>query len=228
MTFDNLLIDQRHDAGLAIDNASGAVTVSGTTTINNEANATQSALSITNSSAAMTFTGPVTVANATGSPGVNLQNNSGTTTFGSLNVASTNGTALYADSAGTLDISSSTNGTSGGTIQATNGTAVDLENTALNVNLESVSSSGASVGLKLLSTTGSFLSLATAAELWAPAERSRRRNHGVLAQNADTVGLVSMKFISNGVAVQGQNVSYLGLANDQITSSTSTAWTLST
>ena len=156
VTFDNLAINNRQGVGLSVDRSAGTVTVNGTTTITNQGAATASALSITNSSAAVTFNGAVDVVNATGNPGVNLQNNSGTTTFSSLNVSSTNGTALYANNGGTLDISSTANGTSGGTITATNGTAVDLENTSLNVNLESVSSSGATVGMKLINTGGTF------------------------------------------------------------------------
>ena len=113
VTFDNLAINNRQGVGLSVDGSAGTVTVNGTTTITNQGAATASALSITNSSAAVTFNGAVDVVNATGNPGINLQNNSGTTTFSLLNVSSANGTGLYANNGGTLDISSTANGTSG-------------------------------------------------------------------------------------------------------------------
>ena len=221
VTFDNLSIDNRHDAGLAIDNASGTVTVNGTTTISNEGGASSSALSISNSSGNVTFSGAVNVVNSTGNPGVSLVNNSGTTTFSSLNVTSANGTGLYANNAGTLDVSSAQNGNTGGTIQATNGTAADIENTAINVNLASISSSGASAGLKLISTPGTFFVFGDSAGTAGSGGTIQGAGTGVLVQNAGTVGLVSMKLDSNGVGVQAQNVTYLGLGNVQITNSTS-------
>ena len=221
VTFDNLSIDQRHDVGLAIDNSSGTVTVSGTTTIANEGGISPSALSVSNSSAAVTFSGAVDVVNSTVNPGVNLQNNSGTTTFGSLNISSANGTALYANNAGTLNVGSTATGTAGGTIQATNGTAVDIENTTANVNLTSISSSGASVGLKLISTPGTFFVFGNSGETAGSGGTIQGAGTGVLVQNAGSVGLVLMNLNSNGVGIQAQNVSYLGLGNVQITNSTS-------
>jgi hypothetical protein len=222
VTFDNLSIDQRHDAGLAINNASGTVTVNGTTTGTNEGGVSPSALSVTNSSGDVTFSGAVNVVNATVNPGVNLQNNSGTTTFGSLNISSTNGTALYANNAGTLNVSSNQNGPTGGTIQAANGTAVDIENTTANVNLTSISSSGASVGLKLISMPGTFYVFGDSSTGAAGSGGTiQGAGTGVLVQNSGTVALVLMNLNSNGVGVQAQNVSSLGLGNVQITNSTS-------
>jgi parallel beta helix pectate lyase-like protein len=221
VTFDNLAINNRQGVGLSVDGSAGTVTVNGTTTINNQGAATAPALSITNSSAAVTFDGAVDVVNATGNPGVSLENNSGTTTFSVLNVSSTSGTGLYANNGGTLDISSTANGTSGGTITATNGTAVDLENTSLNVNLESVSSSGATVGMKLINTTGSFFVLGDTSGTAGSGGTIQGASTGVLVQNAGQVGLVLMNLNSNGVGVQAQNATYLGLGSVQIANSAS-------
>ncbi len=221
VTFDNLAVNNRQGGGLAIDNSSGSFTVSGTTNIANQNAATASGLSVTNSSGNVTFNGAVTVANTTGNPGVNLVNNTGTTTFSSLNVNSSSGTALYANNGGTLVVSSSTNGTSGGTIQATNGTAVDIENTAVNVNLTSVSSSGGSVGLQLISTPGTFLVNGASGAAAGSGGTIQGASTGVFLQNAGTVELGLMKIDSNGVGVQAQNVAGLGLGGVQITNSTS-------
>jgi hypothetical protein len=221
VTFDNLSIGNRHDAGLAINNSSGTVTVSGTTNITNEAGATPSALSISNSSGNVTFSGAVNVVNATGNPGVSLQNNTGTTNFSSLNISSVNGTGLYANNAGTLDVSTSQNGTAGGTIQAANGTAVDIENTTMNVNLTSISSSGATVGLKLISTPGTFFVFGDSGGTAGSGGTIQGAGTGVLLENTGTVGLVLMKLDSNGVGIQAQNAAYLGLGSVQVTNSTS-------
>lgn len=221
VTFDNLAINDRQSTGLAIDNSSGTITVNGTTNITNAAASTASGLSITNSSGNVTFNGAVTVANSTGNPGVNLVNNSGTTTFNSLNITSSNGTALYANNGGTLDVSSETNGSSGGTIQATNGTAVDVENTAVDVNLTSISSSGGTVGIKLVSTPGTFDVYGATGAASGSGGTIQGATTGVLLQNAGTVALGLMKIDSNGVGVQAQNVTDLELGGVQITNSTS-------
>lgn len=221
VTFDNLTINNRQNSGLVVNNSSGSVTVNGTTTITNENSVAPSALSVINSSGGVTFDGAVTVVNSTGNPGVNIVNNSGTTTFNSLNITSTNGTALYANNGGTLDVSSTANGNAGGTIQATNGTAVDIENTAANVYLTSISSSGASVGLKLISTSGAFVIYGNSAGTAGSGGTIQGDTTGVLAENAGNVGLVLMNFNSNGVGIEAQNVAYLGLGNVSITNSTS-------
>src|SRR5579872_2732042 len=114
------------------------VTVNGMTTVTNEGGTSPSALTIENSSGNMTFKGTVNVTNTTVDPGVVLSNNTGTTTFNTTNVNSTNGTALYANNGGALVINSAQKVGAGGTITAVNGTAVDIENTTMNVNLFAV------------------------------------------------------------------------------------------
>jgi Right handed beta helix region len=221
VTFDNLAVNNRQGGGLAIDNAGGTVTVNGTTNIANQAGATASGLSVTNSSGDVTFNGAVTVANTTGNPGVNLVNNSGTTTFNSLNLNSLSGTALYANNAGSLVVSSGANGANGGTIQAANGTAVDIENTKMDVNLTSVSSSGGPVGLQLISTPGSFFVNGNSNETANSGGTIQGASIGVFLQNTGSVGLGLMKIDSNGIGVLAQSVTGLGLGHVQITNSTS-------
>ncbi len=104
VTFNNLVISNRHDAGLVIDNDAAPVTVNGTTTITNGGGTSPSAINIENSTGNVTFGGTVNVTGTTINPGVTLNNNSGTTTFTTLNISSVNGTALYANNGGTLVI----------------------------------------------------------------------------------------------------------------------------
>ncbi len=219
VTFGSVAINNRHDEGFVVDNAAGPVTVSGITTVANEGGTGASAVDIKNSAGAVTFNGAVNVADATVNPGVNLQNNTGTTSFKSLNVNSVNGTALFANNAGGLVINGAQTPAAGGTIQAVNGTAVDIENTAMNVNLQSVSSTGAAVGLKLLSAPGSFAVFGNSNETPGSGGLIQGAGTGILLQNVGTVGLVSMNLNSNGVGIQAQNVGYLALTNVQVTNS---------
>lgn len=219
VTFNNISIDHRQDAGLVVNNSSGAVNITGTTTVTNELNSGASAVGVYNSAGTTTFAGTVNVANSTGGPGVNLQNNTGTTSFATLNVSSVNGTALYANTGGTLVVNSAATTGDGGSIQATNGTAVDIENTTMNINLTNVSSANATVGLKLVTAPGTFAVFGNNTETVGSGGTITGAGTGILLQNVGTVGLVSMALNANTVGVQAQNVSYLALTNAQITNS---------
>jgi hypothetical protein len=219
VTFNNLSIANRHDAGLVIDNVTAPVTVNGTTTVTNEGQTSPSAINIENSAANVKFTGTVNVTNSTVDPGVTLTNNSGTTTFSTLNISSVNGTGLYANNGGTLIINNKQTVGAGGTIRATNGTAVDIESTAMNVNLFNVSSTGATVGLKLVSSPGSFAVFGSSDETAGSGGVIEGANTGILLQNVGNVGLVSMILNGNGVGIQTQNTNYLAITNFQIQNS---------
>ncbi len=213
VTFNNLSIANRHDAGLVIDNVTAPVVVNGTTTVTNEGGTSPSAINIENSTGNVTFGGTVNVVSSTINPGVTLTNNTGTTTFSNLNISSVNGTALYANNGGTLVVNSNQTVGAGGTIQANNGTAVDIEGTTMNVNLYSVSSTGGSVGLKLVSSPGSFAVFGSSDETAGSGGVIEGANTGILLQNVGNVGLVSMILNGNGVGIQSQNTNYLAVTN---------------
>lgn len=219
ISFNNLSIANRHDAGLVINNVSAPVNFNGTTTITNEGGTSPSAINIENSSANIAFKGTVNVTDATINPGVSFTNNTGTTTFNTINVSSVNGTALYANSGGTIVINSAQTVGAGGTIQATNGTAVDIENTTMNINLFNVSSSGASVGLKLVSAPGSFAVFGSSDETAGSGGVIEGATTGIMLQNVGNVGLVSMALNGNGVGIQSTNTNYLAITNFQIENS---------
>jgi len=222
----NLTINNRHDEGLEINNSSAPVTVVGTTTITNEGSTGATALDIKNSSGTVTFDAPVNITNTTLNPGVSLQNNTGTTIFKTLNVTSDDGTALFAKSAGNLAINAAqtadTNGNDlGGAIKATNATAIDIENTNLNVNLSSVYSSGSSipVGLKLVNDSGSFAVFGAAGGALGTGGTIQGATTGIFLQNIAAVGLASMNVTGNGVGIVSQNVGSLAISNFQVTNS---------
>jgi hypothetical protein len=220
VTFDNLSIDHRQGPGLAIAQSAGTVSVNGTT-ITNESGSNASAISISNSSGNTTFSGPVTVSNSVTAPGVSLQSNTGTTTFSSLNVTSVNGTGLFANQGGTLVINSAATSGVGGTISSVNGTAVDIENTNMNVNLASVFSNNASVGIKLIASPGSFLVSGDAKNTAGTGGTIQNDTVGVILQNTGTVDLIGMSLTSNGVGIQANHVGTLGVGNTTISGSTS-------
>jgi hypothetical protein len=218
ITFDNLSIANRQNAGLVINNVAAPVVVNGTTNITNESSVSPSAINIENSTGNVSFA-TVNATNTLINPGVSLVNNSGTTKFGTLNIASSTGTALYANNAGTLVINPTQSINAGGTIQANSGTAVDIENTTMNVSLFNVSSIGATVGLKLVNTPGTFAVYGGTNEGAGSGGIIEGANTGILLQNVGNIGLVSMALNGNGVGVQAQNANYLSLTNVQIENS---------
>jgi hypothetical protein len=221
ISFNNVSIANRHDAGLVINNVAAPVTVNGTTTITNAGGTSPSAINIENSSANVTFSNTVNVTNTTIQPGVTLTNNTGTTLFSALNVSSVNGTALYANNGGTLVINPKQTVGAGGTIQATNGTAVDIENTTMNVNLYAVDATGGTVGLKLVNSPGSFAVFGASDETAGSGGVIEGAATGILLQNTGNVGLVSMILNGNGVGISSTDTNYLAITNVQISNSSS-------
>jgi hypothetical protein len=221
VTFDNLSINHRLGPGLAIDQSSGTVAVTGTTNITNEIGSSASGISITNSSGNTTFGGAVTISNAATNPGVSLQTNTGVTTFSSLNVTSVNSTGLFANQGGTLVVNNAQTAGVGGAISSINGTAVDIENTNMNVNLALVSSSNSAAGIKLIASPGSFLVTGDANNSVGTGGTIQSDTIGVVLQNTGTVGLLGMTLTSNGLGIQAQNVQKLGIGNTTISGSSS-------
>jgi Right handed beta helix region len=221
VSFNNLVISNRHDAGLVIDNDAAPVTINGTTTITNGGGTSPSAINIENSTGNVTFGGTVNVTGTTINPGVTLTNDSGTTTFTTLNISSVNGTALYANNGGTLVINSAQTTDLGGTISATNGTAVDIESTTMNINLLAVNSTNGTVGLKLVNSPGSFAVFGSSDETAGSGGVIEGAGTGILLQNTGNVGLLSMILNGNGVGISSTNTNYLAITNFQIENSSS-------
>jgi len=221
VTFGTLGINNRHDEGLVVNNSAGNVFVNGVTTITNEGGTGASAIDVKNSSGNVTFLSKVNVNNTTLNPGVSITNDTGTTSFTALNVSSINGTGLFANNGGTLLINSAQVAAAGGTIVATNGTAVDLENTTMNVFLFSVSSSNAAVGIKLLNAPGAFAVFGDSKETAGAGGTIQGDTIGIQAVNSGAVGLLSMNLNANGTGIQAQDLVNLSLTNLNVTNSSS-------
>jgi hypothetical protein len=223
VSFANLSIDHRKNTGLEIDGSAGTVKVTGTTAISNEAGTTAAALAITNSSGNFSFN-QVEIAGATGAAGgVNLQNDSGTTFFEKLDIGSLNGTALVAHSAGNLTINPAVNNqvdtTQGGSIVAASGTAIDIQNTNLNVNLTSVSSNHApTAGLSLINTTG-FFAVYGSGTTAGSGGTIQNAPTGIFLQSAGITGFRLMTLDSNGVGLHANGVTQLLVGSSTFTHS---------
>lgn len=230
VTFDDLGIGQRQGVGFEIQNHSaGTVNVTGVASISNASGSTAAALDINNSSVNSNFN-QVNVTGATvaaGAGAVNLQTDTGTTSFGTLNIGSPTGTALMAHNAGTLNINPVVNNmvnlTHGGTISAADGTAVDLQSTALNINLTSVSSNhvtlpGTGTGISLIGTTGLFGVMGNGAA--GTGGTIRNAATGIFLQNAGRTGFQWMTINANGVGIESQHVGSLAVLSSTISNST--------
>jgi hypothetical protein len=223
VNFTDLSIDHRQGVGMAIDNSAGAVTVTGTTNISNESGATASGLTVTNSSGVGNFNG-VNVSGATGSPAVDLVNDPGTVSFRTLNISSANGTALHGDTVANLVINAAVNNqvdtTQGGTINAVNGTAVDIQSSGVNINLTSVSSSNAAGdGIRLVNTPGLFAVFG--GSTIGSGGTIQGAGTGIFLQNTGLVGFQWMTINSNGTGIRADTVNNLVISNTAITNSTS-------
>jgi hypothetical protein len=228
VSFGDLSIDHRHGVGLEVQNSAGTVSATGTTNISNELAETAAALDISNSSTSANFNTVNVSGSATtaGTGAVNLQSDTGTTTFTTLNINSTGGTALRASSAGNLFINPATNGVFnpalGGTIVAANGTAVDIQNTNLNVDLVSVSSNHAvlsGAGISLINTTGTFGVFGNGSA--GSGGTIQNASTGVFLQNTGPTALQLMTINGNTVGIQAQNANQLFVLNSTVTNSTS-------
>jgi hypothetical protein len=154
MTFTSVSSTNSTTTGISLTSASGSLTI-GTTTITNPAT---NGISATSCSATLNFGN--TTANTSGSTGVVLggsgTGNTGTITFGALNIAPDAGIAGLAATDNTNTIT-----TTSGAINSATAAAVNINRTGgttpLNITLGSVSSSGGTAtGIMIQNTTGSF------------------------------------------------------------------------
>ncbi len=229
VSFADLGIDHRNGIGFQILNSPGTVNVNGTLNISNENNVTAAALDIENSSGNANFN-TVNASNVIGATGgVNLQTDSGTTSFSTLNIGSTNTliptTALVAINAGTLNVNPAVNNTAnlslGGTISVADGAAVNIQGTNLNANFNSISSNNAPVAaISLLNTTGLFSVFGNGSGSAGSGGSITNAPTAILLQNTGTTGFGYMNLASNGVGIKALNVSSLAFSNSSLTNST--------
>jgi hypothetical protein len=222
--FDDVSIAERGAQGLSIANFKGTANFRGTTGVNNELVSLQSAVDIRDSSGLVQFN-RLWATDTRGAAGVNLQNNTGTTTIQTINVTAQGNTALRASNAGTVRVNPASNGavdlSKGGTLTSVNGAAVDIAQTSLELNLQAVNSSGSTQGARLVNSTGSFV-------VWGNGQANSggaiiNSGTGVFVDGMETVSLNSMRFDGNGTAIDAEDVQMLVLHDLTVQNSTGTA-----
>ena len=133
-----------------VDASNATVTYNGTITQNNAATAV--AVS-NNTGGSVTFGGNVTATTSTATA-VLLSNNVGPVSFNAgLQIVTTTGTGLRADTAGTVNVAATAGAE---TITSSAGQAVQLDSITAGIALDSVSSTGGASGISLLTVGGSF------------------------------------------------------------------------
>lgn len=192
--------------GIAVDGASGDVTFADAL-VNNAA---ATAVDIRNTVGTFAF-GDLDVTGQSGGPGVSIIDSTADGTFTSLDIATNGVTGLFVQNGGDLAIEA-------GNIATTNGTAVDIENATVDANLTSVSSSGASVGIRIVDHDGEFLIVGNESE--STGGLIQNATTGVLIQNAGTIGLQYVDLEGNGVGLDVTDTDYLALSYVNVTDST--------
>lgn len=222
VNFNNLVVDHRGGMGMQINNAAGVVTVSGTATFYNNLASVLPALDIRNSSGQFAFN-RANITDTTGGPGFILQNNTGLSSFGTLNILSQSGPALMADNGGTLHVNPTVAGSAvdpalGGNINALNGSALDIQTTSLNANFTSVSSNNAVNGIRLVNNTGSLAVLGNGTA--GSGGTIQNATTGIYLQNAGTTQFQGMLLTGNGTGVRANHGGNVSLLNTTIQNST--------
>ena len=144
----------------------------------------------------VSFDGITTVTNST-STGVHIANSIGHTWFNNLQVNNDGQTDLFVRNSAKLGIDT-------GNLKTTNGaTAVDIEGTEIDIDLESVSAEGGPFGIRLVDTPGRFLVWGT--DTFGTGGLISNTQQGIFLQNAGIVGLQQMDFDGNDVAIRAEN-----------------------
>lgn len=193
-------------SGLAIDGGSGDYTFDDVSI----RAATGAAIDIRNNTGSFAFN-ELDVTAQTGGAGVSIVDSTADGSFESLQIETDGATGFFVQNAGELELAS-------GDIAATNATAIDIENATVDANLDSVSSSGATVGIRIVDHEGDFLVLGNGEE--STGGLISGATTGVLLDNAGTVGLRYMDFDGNGVGIAATDTEWLALSYAQVTNST--------
>jgi hypothetical protein len=207
----------------------GNTTVNGAATLSSSGNA----VDIQNAAAstAINFASSVSATRtASGGAGVNLANNSATSTvtFNSLSITTNAGTGLSATGGGTINV---TNGT--GSINSTPqaAPAIVANGVALNANFSSVSSSGGTNGISLTNVTGTSnfgtgsLAGASGATFLASGGTATVTYNGTITQN-NAARVVDIQNTTGGTVTLGGAVSTTGTSSTGVILNANTGATI--
>lgn len=196
---DDVTIRNAAGVGLNVDNLSGSLTATGTTTIDDS---TFAGLMIGNSSGTALFEDlSITNATTTGT-GIDLLNNIGSAEFDQIEVATDGGAGLQALTAGSLIVH-------GGDITGNNAAAVDVEDTDVNVVLDTIQSDGGAVGVRLVDTTGALYLVG--GNNFGSGGTIGNKATGIILQNVESAFFSGLDFDTNGVGVMSTGNQAVGI-----------------
>ncbi len=195
----------RNSTGVGIDiqTGSGSVEFRGTTTVVNAADA---GIKVKNLAGSVDFNA-VSVTGSDGNDGVRIVDSPGSAAFGTLDVNTTNGAGLFVADSGSVSVES-------GTIVSVGGSAVDVENTEMNVHLTSVSSDGAVNGIRIVDSPGEFIVLGD--DDFGTGGLIQNADTGVLVENVGTVAFQFLDMDANTVGIDATDTTRLVLAGSRI------------
>ena len=206
VSFGTVNVRNSTTTGIAVDGASGEVTFEDALV----SNAASTAVDIRNTTGSFAF-GDLDVINQTGGPGVSIVDSTAEGIFSSLEIETDGATGLLVQNGGDLAIEA-------GNIETANGTAVDIENATVDANLTSVSSSNATVGIRIVDHDGQFLIVGNGSE--STGGLIQNATTGALIDNAGTVGFQYVDFEGNGVGLGVTDTDYLALSYVNVADST--------
>ena len=237
ININNTSIQSTTGAGLHLSNVSTDVTVNSLTT----SLTSGSAVAISGGTAANTyrFTGPTTINQPSGigfnvnnasaaitvdnlivnstaaSPAVSLTNSTGTITLAKLTETTTNAVGLYGRNLTSLVVS-------GGSLTTVNAGAIDVQNSAINMNLSRVSVNGGPFGIQLIQNTGAFNLAGTA--VYGSAGTIQNTLTALILNATGTTSISGLDLTTNGVGVQSKGNNQLTLNGLRISGSTGYAF----
>ncbi len=161
----------------------------GTTTIN-QPNST--GFNVNNGVGAVTVDDLV-INSTAASPAVSLTNSTGIITLSNLTATTSNAVGLYGRGLTSLVVKA-------GSLTTAGAGAVDVQNSAMNVNLSKVSTNGGPFGIRLMQNTGAFNLKGGAA--YSSGGTIQNTVTGVILNSTGTVSISGVDLTTNGVAVQ--------------------------
>ncbi|MCA9067967.1 MAG: hypothetical protein KDA84_03540, partial [Planctomycetaceae bacterium] len=212
--FGNVDLKNSTTSAIDIQGGTGVREFTKTTTIVNSAGP---GINIENAQGQTHFN-QVGIAQSNGSQGISSMNSATTTSFSNLNVSTVGATSVFARAGGELGIFS-------GNISATNGSAFDVENTNLGVDITSLSSTNATTGVRIIDGKGVFLVRGSGTE--GSGGRITGATTAIQVQNFDSFGVQGMILDGNTNGVMASNTGQVVFYSGEVANTTNRAFDLS-
>lgn len=204
---DSLTAIQTGGAGIAIAGGSASDTYRfRNTKIENPG---ASGVNINNTPAAVTFEN-LSIDSTASAAAISATNSAGKITLTGLDVDTQNAVGLYGRNLSSLLVNT-------GVITTKNAGGIDVQDSTINMALNSVSVDGGPFGIRLMQNTGKFTLLG--GDTYASAGTIKNTSTGVIINKTGTVDLNWLDLTSNGVGIQSTGNTQVALETTRITGS---------